>query len=49
MTENDKAIETLVWIDEYIKRLPNNEWNSQSVIWTIMNKVEQTLKGMEND
>lgn len=49
MTENDKAIETLVWIDEYIKGLPNSEWNSQNVIWTIMNKVENTLKGMEND
>lgn len=49
MTENDKAIETLVWINDYIKSLPNGEWNSQNVIWTIMNKVEQTLKGMEND
>ena len=49
MTENDKAKETLVWIDDYIKGLPNGEWNSQSVIWTIMLKVEQTLKGMENE
>ena len=49
MTEHDKAKETLVWIDDYIKSLPNSEWNSQSVIWTIMNKVENTLKGMENE
>ena len=49
MTENDKAKETLVWIDDFIKGLPNSEWNSQNVIWTIMLKVEQTLKGMGNE
>ena len=49
MTNNDKALETLVWVDDYIKSLSCKEWNSQNVIWTIMNKVEQTLKGMENE
>ena len=49
MTNEEKALETLIWINDYIKGLKNSEWNNQSVTWTILNKVESTLKGMEND
>ena len=49
MTNEEKALETLVWVNDYIKGLPNSEWNSQTVIYTILDRVETVLKGMENE
>ena len=48
MTDGDKAIEVLTWINDYIKGLPNSEWNNQTVIMTILDRVEVALKGMRN-
>ena len=48
MTNEEKALETLIWINDYIKGLKNSEWNSQTVIYTILDRVETVLKGMEN-
>ena len=47
MTDNDKAVETLIWIYEYIRELPNSDWNISLKLATILDKVETTLKGFE--
>ena len=43
MTIEEKAIETLVWISDYIR----SENAEQDKILTILEKVETTLKGFE--
>ena len=48
MTNEEKALETLIWINDYIKGLKNSEWNNQSVTWVILNRVETVLKGMND-
>ncbi len=47
MTDGEKAIETLVWVYEYIRELPNSNWNIPVKLATILDKVETTLKGFE--
>ncbi len=47
MTDGEKAIETLVWVYEYIRELPNSDWNIPVKLATILDKVETTLKGFE--
>ncbi len=50
MTTEEKAIETLTWISEYIKNLPNSEFiKEQSHLLSILDKVEATLKGFSNE
>ena len=49
MTDGDKAIEVLTWINDYIKGLPNSGWNNQTVTMTILDRVEVALKGMSNE
>ena len=49
MTDGDKAIEVLTWINDYIKGLPNSGWNNQTVTMTILDRVETALKGMSNE
>lgn len=49
MTNEEKALETLIWVEDYIKSLPNNQWNSQTVIYTILDRVETVLKGMKDE
>jgi hypothetical protein len=49
MTNEEKALETLIWINDYIKGLKNSEWNNQSVTWVILNRVETVLKGMNDE
>lgn len=49
MTNEEKALETLIWINDYIKGLKNSEWNNQSVTWVILNRVETVLKGMSDE
>ncbi len=48
MTDGQKATETLVWIYDKIMDLPNRDWNNSSVLYEILDKTENTLKGMEN-
>lgn len=49
MTNEEKALETLIWINDYIKNLKNSEWNNQTVTMTILDRVETVLKGMDNE
>ena len=48
MTDGEKALEIVIWINDYIKNLPNSGWNNQTVIMTILDRVETVLKGMNN-
>ena len=48
MTDGEKALETLIWVEDYIKELPLGKWNEQTVIYTILERVETVLKGMSN-
>jgi hypothetical protein len=48
MTDGEKALETLIWVEDYIKELPLSKWNEQTVIYTILERVETVLKGMSN-
>lgn len=47
MTTEEKAIETLIWVCDYIRNLPNSHWGNQQKLLTILEKVETTLKGFE--
>ena len=49
MTDGEKALETLIWINDYIKGLKNSEWNNQTVISTILDRTETVLKGMKDE
>lgn len=46
MTTEEKAIETLVWISEYIHSADSAD-TAQDKLLTILEKVETTLKGFE--
>lgn len=46
MTDGEKALEVLTWINDYIKDLPLTKWNEQTVIYTILERTEAVLKGM---
>ena len=48
MTDGEKALEVLTWINDYIKDLPLTKWNEQTVIYTILERTEAVLKGMDN-
>ena len=49
MTNEQKALETLIWLNDYLKGLPRGWINNPITTKTILDRTEAVLKGMNND